>query len=77
MDANSGEPWTEMDIQDLRGLPRLWEHVCGRGEYAAQGRGRSPPEGKGAWVSRAPKKMVTSKRPRKSPAEAGRKWAIQ
>jgi hypothetical protein len=32
--------------------------------------GRSPPEGKGAWVSRAPKKMVTSKRPKEKRARS-------
>jgi hypothetical protein len=76
MDANSGKSWSKMDVEDLRAIPRLWQHVRGRREHALQGRRRGPAEGEGARAGRAPKKMVT-RQPgassiMKSPAEAGR-----
>src|SRR4051812_29641467 len=39
-------------------MPRLWEHVRGRCEYALQRRRRDPSEGERTWAGRAPKKMV-------------------
>ena len=75
MDVNLGEPWSEMDIQDLRASLDFGNTVCGRGEHALQGRRRGPPESERAWADRAPKKMVTRQAerrpPKKSPAEAG------
>jgi hypothetical protein len=48
MDANSGEPWSEMDITDLKDSVRVWRYDRGDRELPVQGRGRGPREDEGA-----------------------------
>ena len=50
MDANSGEPWSEMDISDLT---HSLDYGDANSELPVQGRGRGAPEGEGAWAGRA------------------------
>ena len=50
MDANSGQPWSEMDIADLTHSLDYGGHVCANGEIPVQGRGRGAPEGATAWT---------------------------
>ena len=53
MDANSGEPWSEMDISDLTNELAHRPNDGENGELPVQGRGRGPREDEGAWAGAA------------------------
>ena len=69
MDANSGEPWSEMDIQDLRASLDFGNTYADAASMLCRDEDEVRQK-EGAWVSRAPKKMVTSKRPKEKRARS-------
>jgi hypothetical protein len=55
MNANSGEPWSEMDIAEPHERAECRPDICPDCELPVQGRGRGAAEGEGARVNRAPR----------------------
>ena len=71
MDATSGEPWTEMDLQDLRASLDFGNTYADAASMLRRDEDEVRRKAKELGLVEHRKKMVTSKRPRKSPAEAG------
>jgi hypothetical protein len=60
MDANSGKPWSKMDISDLR---NEIAHSCANRKLPLPGRRRGLREDEGAWIGRAaPQRKTPPKR---------------
>jgi hypothetical protein len=61
MDANSGEPWSEMDITDLKHSVEYGEHDRTDCELPVPRRGRGPREDNGTWVAPDKRRVVISR----------------
>jgi hypothetical protein len=53
MDANSGEPWSDMDISDLKNEIARGRTIAQTAQPPLPGRGRGAPEGTTTRVDRA------------------------
>ena len=69
MDANSGEPWSEMDIKDLRASLDFGNTYADAARMLCRDEDEVRQKAK-ARTGRATKKMVTSKRPKEKRARS-------
>jgi hypothetical protein len=69
MDANQGEPWSEMDIKDLRASLDFGNTYADAARMLCRDEDEVRQKAK-ARTGRATKKMVTSKRPKEKRARS-------
>ena len=70
MDANSGEPWSEMDIQDLRASLDFGNTYADAASMLCRDEDEVRQKAKELGLVEHRKKMVTSKRPKEKRARS-------
>ena len=64
MDANSGKPWSEMDISDLTHSLDYGDTFAQTASFLCRDENEGAPEGEGAWAGRAAREAKQAPRRR-------------